>query len=115
SLFIFRRQPRSTLFPYTTLFRSEAKILGAEERIQQIEQEVYEQFLMWSAQYIQPVQFNAMIIAQLDCLQSFARIAIDNQYVKPEFKDDFGLNIKDGRHPVIEKQLAADTPFIAND
>ncbi|WP_277633233.1 DNA mismatch repair protein MutS [Avrilella dinanensis] len=93
----------------------EAKILGAEERIQQIEQEVYEQFLMWSAQYIQPVQFNAMIIAQLDCLQSFARIAIDNQYVKPEFKDDFGLNIKDGRHPVIEKQLAADTPFIAND
>src|SRR5690606_9242913 len=93
----------------------EAKILGAEERIQQIEQEVYEQFLMWSAQYIQPVQLNATIVAQLDCLQSFAQIAIDNQYVKPEFRDDFVLDIKDGRHPVIEKQLPADTPFIAND
>lgn len=93
----------------------EAKILGAEDRIQQIELEVYEQFLMWSAQYIQPVQLNATIVAQLDCLQSFAQTAIDNQYIKPEFKDDFTLDIKDGRHPVIEKQLAADNHFIAND
>ena len=93
----------------------EAKILGAEDRIQQIELEVYEQFLMWSAQYIQPVQLNATIVAQLDCLQSFAQTAIDNQYIKPEFKDDFILDIKDGRHPVIEKQLAADNHFIAND
>ena len=93
----------------------EAKILGAEDRIQQIELEVYEQFLMWSAQYIQPVQLNATIVAQLDCLQSFAQTAIDNQYIKPEFKDDFILDIKDGRQPVIEKQLAADNHFIAND
>lgn len=93
----------------------EAKIMGAEDRIQQIELEVYEQFLMWSAQYIQPVQLNATIVAQLDCLQSFAQTAIDNQYIKPEFKDDFTLDIKDGRHPVIEKQLAADNHFIAND
>ncbi len=93
----------------------ESKILGAEERILQIEQEVYEKFLMWTAQYIQPVQLNASIVAQLDVLQSFAQIAIDNHYIKPEFKDDFVLDIKDGRHPVIEKQLAADTPFITND
>src|SRR5690554_7107081 len=93
----------------------EAKILGAEDRIQQIELEVYEQFLMWSAQYIQPVQLNATVVAQLDCLQSFAQTAIDNQYIKLEFKDDFILDIKDGRHPVIEKQLAADNHFIAND
>lgn len=93
----------------------ESKILGAEERIYKIEVDLYEKFIMWCAQYIQPVQLNAGLIAQLDCLQSFSQLAIDNQYSKPIFDDSFGLNIKNGRHPVIEKQLAVGTPYIAND
>lgn len=93
----------------------ETKILGAEERIYKIESELYEKFIMWCAQYIQPVQLNANLVAQLDCLQSFSQMAIDHNYVRPEFKDDFILDIKDGRHPVIEKQLPPGTPYISND
>ena len=93
----------------------ETKILGAEERICKIESELYEKFIMWCAQYIQPVQLNANLVAQLDCLQSFTQMAIDHNYVRPEFKDDFILDIKDGRHPVIEKQLPPGTPYISND
>lgn len=93
----------------------EAKILGAEERISKIEAEIYEKFIMWCAQYIQPVQNNASLIAQIDCLQSFTQLAIDNNYVEPILEDNFVLEIKDGRHPVIEKQLAAGVPYIAND
>lgn len=93
----------------------ETKILGAEERIYKIESELYEKFIMWCAQYIQPVQLNANLVAQLDCLQSFTQMAIDHNYVRPEFKADFVLDIKDGRHPVIEKQLPPGTPYISND
>lgn len=93
----------------------ESKILGAEEKIYKLETELYEQFTSWCAQYIKPVQLNATLIAQLDCLGSFAQLAIDNNYIRPEINDSFELDIKDGRHPVIEKQLAYDTPFIAND
>lgn len=93
----------------------EAKILGAEERISKIEAEIYEKFMMWCAQYIQPVQMNAQLVAQLDCLQSYAQLAIDNQYVRPVLDDAFVLEIKEGRHPVIEKQLPIGTPYIAND
>lgn len=93
----------------------ESKILGAEEKIYKLETELYEQFTSWCTQYIKPVQLNATLIAQLDCLGSFAQLAIDNNYVRPEINDSFELDIKDGRHPVIEKQLAYDSPFIAND
>ncbi|MDR2223227.1 MAG: DNA mismatch repair protein MutS [Flavobacteriaceae bacterium] len=93
----------------------ESKILGAEEKIAKIEANIYDQFIQWCAQYIQPVQLNANLIAQIDCLTSFAQLAIDNNYVRPEINDSFELEIKDGRHPVIEKQLPYDTPFITND
>ena len=93
----------------------EAKILGAEERISKIEAEIYEKFIMWCAQYIQPVQLNAQLVAQLDCLQSYTQLAIEHNYIKPILEDSFALEIKDGRHPVIERQLSADTPYIAND
>lgn len=93
----------------------EAKILGAEERISKIEAEIYEKFIMWCAQYIQPVQLNAQLVAQLDCLQSYTQLAIENNYVRPELEESFVLEIKDGRHPVIEKQLPIGTPYIAND
>ncbi len=93
----------------------EAKILGAEERISKIEAEIYEKFIMWCAQYIQPVQVNAQLVAQLDCLQSYTQLAIESNYVRPELEESFVLEIKDGRHPVIEKQLPIGTPYIAND
>jgi len=93
----------------------EAKILGAEERISKIEAEIYENFIMWCSQYIQPVQLNAQLVAQLDCLQSYTQLAIENNYIRPELEESYVLEIKDGRHPVIEKQLAVDTPYIAND
>ncbi len=93
----------------------EAKILGAEERISKIEAEVYEKFIMWCAQYIQPVQLNASLVAQLDCLQSYTQLALTQNYVRPVLEDGFTLEIKDGRHPVIENQLPIGTPYIAND
>ncbi|WP_025125350.1 DNA mismatch repair protein MutS [Myroides odoratimimus] len=93
----------------------ETKILGAEEKIYKLENELFEQFVAWCAQYIKPVQLNANLIAQLDCLSSFAQQAIENNYVRPLIDDSYELDIKDGRHPVIEKQLAYDTPYITND
>jgi len=93
----------------------ETKILGAEEKIQQIENQLFEQLVNWIATYIKPVQLNANLIAQLDCLTSFAQLAIENKYVCPELDDSFELDIKNGRHPVIEKQLPVGTPYITND
>jgi len=93
----------------------ETKILGAEERIYQIESQIFEQLTTWIASYIKPVQHNASLVAQLDCLSAFAQLAIDNKYVCPEIDDSFELDITNGRHPVIEKQLPVGTPYIAND
>ncbi len=93
----------------------ETKILGAEEKIQQLESQLFEQLVAWIATYIKPVQLNANLVAQLDCLTSFAQLAIENKYVCPELDDSFELDIKNGRHPVIEKQLPVGTPYIAND
>lgn len=93
----------------------ETKILGAEEKIQKIEAEIFDQLVQWIATYIKPVQLNANLVAQLDCLCSFAQMAIENQYVCPEIDDSFDLEIVNGRHPVIEKQLPVGVPYIAND
>lgn len=93
----------------------ETKILGAEEKIHQIENQLFEQLIQWIATYIKPVQLNANLIAQLDCLTSFAQLAIENKYVCPTLDDSFELEITNGRHPVIEKQLAVGVPYIAND
>ncbi|PWA06957.1 DNA mismatch repair protein MutS [Flavobacterium psychrotolerans] len=93
----------------------ETKILGAEEKIQQLESQLFEQLVSWIATYIKPVQLNANLIAQLDCLASFTQLAIENKYVCPELDESFELEIKNGRHPVIEKQLPVGMPYIAND
>jgi DNA mismatch repair protein MutS len=93
----------------------ETKILGAEEKIYKIEVELFEQMVAWIATYIKPVQLNANLVAQLDCLTSFTQLAIENKYVCPELDESFELDIKNGRHPVIEKQLPIGTPYIAND
>lgn len=93
----------------------EAKILGAEEKIAALEAEIYEKLIMWLSGYIKPIQTNAALIAQLDCLSGFTALAIENNYSKPEIVEDFSLEIKGGRHPVIEKRLPIGTPYIAND
>ncbi|WP_136667505.1 DNA mismatch repair protein MutS [Flavobacterium sp. H122] len=93
----------------------ESKILGAEEKIHLLEAQLFEQLVVWIATYIKPVQHNANLVAQLDCLSSFAQQAIDHNYVCPEINDSFELDIKNGRHPVIEKQLPIGVPYIAND
>lgn len=93
----------------------ETKILGAEEKIQKIEIELFEQLISWISTYIKPVQMNANLVAQLDCLCSFTQLAIENKYVCPKLDETFELDIKNGRHPVIEKQLPVGIPYIAND
>ncbi|WP_250435091.1 DNA mismatch repair protein MutS [Hanstruepera flava] len=93
----------------------EAKILGAEERILTIEQQLFSELIQWMTQYIKPVQQNAHLIGQLDCLCGFAQLANDNNYVYPIIDDSHDLDIKDGRHPVIEKQLPPSEAYIAND
>lgn len=93
----------------------ETKILGAEEKIYKLEVELFEQLVGWIATYIKPVQLNANLVAQLDCLTSFTQLSIENKYVCPELDDTFELEIKNGRHPVIEKQLPVGVPYIAND
>ncbi|WP_167400547.1 DNA mismatch repair protein MutS [Flavobacterium psychrolimnae] len=93
----------------------ETKILGAEEKIHKIEVELFEQLVSWIATYIKPVQMNANLVAQLDCLCSFTQLAIENKYVCPELDETYELEIKNGRHPVIEKQLQVGMPYIAND
>ena len=93
----------------------EAKILGAEERIMMIEQQLFAELIQWMMPFIQPVQKNATLIAQLDCLCGFAQLATDNNYSRPTMNASFELNIKNGRHPVIEKQLPHGEVYIAND
>ena len=93
----------------------ETKILGAEEKILALEQDIFGKLVDWILQYIGAVQQNAALIAQLDCLCSFATQAREANYTRPLLDDTFDLDIKDGRHPVIEKQLPPDTPYVAND
>ena len=93
----------------------ETKILGAEEKILVLEQEIFAKLVEWMLQFIGSVQQNATLIAQLDCLCSFATQAKESNYTRPLLDDTFDLDIKEGRHPVIEKQLPPDAPYIAND
>jgi DNA mismatch repair protein MutS len=93
----------------------EAKILGAEERILAIEQQLFTELINWMHQFILQVQQNAQLIGQLDCLCGFASLAKTNKYHYPHIDDSFDLDIKDGRHPVIEKQLPLGESYIAND
>lgn len=93
----------------------EEKILAAEEKIGGIESALYDALVNKLSVYITDVQQNAREIAQLDCLCSFARVSSDNDYTKPEVNDTKNLAIKDGRHPVIEQQLATGDSYIPND
>lgn len=93
----------------------ETKILGAEEKILTLEARLFEELVFALSEYLQPIQYNASLIAQLDCLSSFAKLAQENNYSKPVINDTKVIDIKDGRHPVIEQNLPIGEEYIAND
>jgi DNA mismatch repair protein MutS len=93
----------------------EEKILGAEEKILVIETALFQDLVQSLVDYIPALQLNASLIARLDCLLSFSRIAIENKYTRPVLNTTEVIDIKGGRHPVIEKQLPPDEPYISND
>src|SRR5690554_3987525 len=92
----------------------EAKILGAEEKIATLELQLFNQLVVWMHSFIQQVQKNASTVAQLDCLCGFAQLAQENNYNYPELDESFDIDIVNGRHPVIEKQLQPGEAYIAN-
>ena len=97
------------------LKKYESKILGAEERILKLEIEIFQGLINKMYKYIKTVQNNALIISQLDCFSSFAQTAKENSYCMPDIDESYDINIVKGRHAVIEAQLAAENPYIAND
>ena len=111
-----RKQTLTTAERYITpeLKTYEEKILGAEDKIAVLEQTLYEALVRDLIDYIIPIQLNASLIAKLDCLVSFAKLAQDNQYVRPTLSNEFLIDITEGRHPVIEKQLPLGTDYVSN-
>ena len=111
-----RKQTLTTAERYITpeLKTYEEKILGAEDKIAVLEQTLYEALVRDLIDYIIPIQLNASLIAKLDCLVSFAKLAQDNQYVRPTLSNEFVIDITEGRHPVIEKQLPLGTDYVSN-
>jgi DNA mismatch repair protein MutS len=92
----------------------EEKILGAEEKIITLEAKIFNDLVLELTEYIAPVQTNANLIAQVDCLLSFAKIAQRYKYIRPQINDSLAIDIKGGRHPVIETQLPSDESYIPN-
>ncbi|MFA5218792.1 MAG: DNA mismatch repair protein MutS [Bacteroidales bacterium] len=93
----------------------ETRILGAEERILAIETRLFNELVIALAEYILPVQLDARLIATLDVLRSFAAVAKSNRYIRPVLSEENILEIRQGRHPVIEKQLPPGEEYVAND
>lgn len=93
----------------------EEKILGAEDKILALETKLFAELVASMQEYIQQIQTNANLIAQVDCLLSFAKVAEENRYIRPQIEDSDVLDIRQGRHPVIEKQLPLGERFVPND
>lgn len=93
----------------------EVKILGAEEKSLELEQKLFMDLVSSLEEYISTIQVDASLIAKLDCLLSFTFIAEENKYIRPEINDSNAIDIKEGRHPVIEKMLPIDESYISND
>ncbi|MFT4695355.1 MAG: DNA mismatch repair protein MutS [Urechidicola sp.] len=93
----------------------ESKILGAEEKILALETSIFQNLVLELADFTVPIQHNAHLVAQIDCLSSFATLAISDKYCKPIVNDSFKLDIKNGRHPVIENCLEVGESYIPND
>ncbi len=111
-----RKQTLTNAERYITpeLKNYEEKILGAEEKIMALEQQLFAAIVNDLTEYIVPIQLNAALIARLDVLSSFSNLAIENNYTKPQLNDSTALNITEGRHPVIEKQLPVEVEYVSN-
>ena len=112
-----RKQTLTNAERYITeeLKEYEQKILGAEEKIASIEQRIYAELVGAVSEFVEPIQLDATMVARLDCLVSFADIALKFNYVRPTIDDSYVIDIKDGRHPVIEQMLPVGESYIAND
>lgn len=112
-----RKQTLTNAERYITdeLKQLESKILGAEEKIKALEEELYTKLIDDLKDFISPLQLNAQVLSKLDCLRSFAETGRDKHYCKPEVDDSLIIDIKDGRHPVIETQLPIEEDYIPND
>ena len=111
-----RKQTLTNAERYITeeLKEYEQKILGAEERIAAIEQRIYAELVSAVTEFVEPIQLDASLIARIDCLVSFADIALKYNYVRPAIDDSYVLDIKEGRHPVIEQMLPTGESYITN-
>jgi DNA mismatch repair protein MutS len=112
-----RKQTLTTAERYITpeLKEYEEKILGAEEKILALELKLFQNLILATGEYVRPVQQNASVLAQIDCLLSFAETAVQNNYCKPEITEGFALHIIAGRHPVIEQQMPPGSEYVPND
>ena len=112
-----RKQTLANAERYITqeLKEYEEKIMGADEKILALETRLFGELVTAAAEYIPQIQINANIVARLDCLLSFAKTAEENRYVRPVVTDDDVLEIRGGRHPVIETQLPAGETYVPND
>lgn len=112
-----RKQTLTSAERYITeeLKEFESKVLGAESSIHTLETQLFQNLVLSLEDFIQTIQQNAFLIAQLDCLASFSEVARANNYVQPTVNDSFSISIKEGRHPVIEHKLAIGESYIAND
>ena len=112
-----RRQTLTNAERYITpeLKEYEDQILGAEERIQALEVQLFNQLMSAVAEYVQPVQYDAQMVAQLDCLMSFAEVSLAHNYCRPELNDGDTIAICEGRHPVIETQMPPGEQYVSND
>lgn len=112
-----RKQTLTNAERYITgeLKQYEEKILGAEEKILALEVRLFNELVIALSDYIASIQLNASLVARIDCLLSFASVALKNNYVRPHINDSKILDIKDGRHPVIERQLPIGEEYVAND
>ncbi len=93
----------------------EEKILGAEDKMIVIEQHIFQELVRLANDYVNPIQQNARVLSAIDCLLSFAQVAEKNNYVKPHITNEKGIDIKQGRHAVIEQQLPLEEEYIPND
>ncbi len=92
----------------------EEKILGAQEKIIALEQKLFEEIVHYAAEFVAPIQLNSSLIAEFDCLSSFSKISLEHDYKRPIITDDYSLDIKNGRHPVIECNLPPGEDYVPN-
>ena len=112
-----RKQTLTNAERYITeeLKEYEQKILGAEERMLVLEQQIYQEVMAFVAESIVPLQHDAALVARIDCLLSFARLAVERHYVRPVLDEGAEIDIKQGRHPVIETLMPVGEEYIPND